>query len=117
MLESVVEQVHVAPEPCLGQPSREVPVRRDEDGHAWQLTREHQRFVAGAREISEDGSSIADDHHAVRDIRTTVSARQDRRMPAALEQPRREVRDQRRLAAAAHGEVSDADDRLAEMPA
>ena len=117
MLESVVEQVDVAAEPCLGQPSREMPVRRDEDGHAWQLTREHQRFVAGASEIGEHGSSVADDHDAVRDIRAAVSARQDRRMPAALEQPRRKVRDERRLAAAADGEVADADDRLAETPA
>ena len=45
VLESIVEQVHVAAEARLGQPSSEVPVRRDEDGHAWQLTGEHQRFV------------------------------------------------------------------------
>ena len=81
----------------------------DEHRHAWQRAREHQRLVAGGSDIRQDARAVGHDGDARRAARARVPARQNGRALAALEQQPREVRDDRRLAAAADAEVADAD--------
>ena len=51
MLEPVVEHMDGRAEMEFGDAAREVAIGGDEHGRVWQLTREHERFIAGAIEI------------------------------------------------------------------
>ena len=65
MLEPVVEQVDCRGEVQLGNAAGQIAVRRDEHGHVGSGTREHQRLVAGSREIGAQPHSVAHDRDAI----------------------------------------------------
>ena len=51
MLEPVVQQVNRGAEMMLGEAAGQIPVGRDHHDGAGELARQHERLVAGAREI------------------------------------------------------------------
>ena len=75
----------------LGEAAREVAAGRDEHRDARQLTREHQRLVAGAIEIGADAAGIADDDDAVVGVAAPVAAAENGRALAHVAQPRRDA--------------------------
>ena len=65
VLKPVVEDVDGRAEVVLGHAARQIPIRRDQHRDARKLTREHQRLVAGARQIAANPVGIAHDDDAV----------------------------------------------------
>ncbi len=112
MLKPVVEHVDGRAEVLLGKRSGEISIFAYEHARAWQLSREHQRLVAGAWQIGANAVRIADDDDAVVRILPRVAAAQDRRTLPHLEQQARDAGGDRRLAPATDGEVPDTDDRM-----
>ena len=109
MLEPVVEQVHRAAEPRLGQAPGQIARRRDQHGGARERLREHERLVAGVGQVRSDCRAVAHHDHAVGGLLSRVPAAQNGRPLPHLEQQARQRRHDRRLAAAAGGQVAHAD--------
>ena len=117
VLKPIVEHVDIAPEPPLRQPAAEVAIRRDDDDDAGQVAGEHQGLVAGGGELGAHASAIAHDQGAVGHVLPAVASREHRGTTSRSVQHAREQLDDRRLAAAAHREVADADHRPGQTPA
>ena len=100
----------------LGQPSRQIAIRRHHYPHARQRASEHQGFVSGSREIGAQTRAVADDRDAVIRRGARVAAAQNRRTIAGFEQPARNESGKRRLAAAARGQAANTDDGPIESP-
>ena len=111
VLEAVVEQVDGGAEAALGQGAGPEAIRTDEHAGAGHAARQHQRLVAGPRQIGQRPHAVADDGDAVGGIGPAVAAREDRRPLAGLDQQARQASHDRRLAAAAAGDVADRNHR------
>jgi hypothetical protein len=58
MLKAVVEHMDADAEIAFGTLTAREAIVADEDGNRWQPPREHQRFVAGGREIGDDPFAV-----------------------------------------------------------
>ncbi len=111
VLEAVVEQVDGGAEAALGEGAGPEAIRTDEHAGAGDAARQHQRLVAGPGQIGQRPHAVADDGDAVGRIGPAVAAREDRRPLAGLDQQARQASHDRRLAAAAAGDVADRNHR------
>ena len=114
MLKAVVQHVHRASEPALGDSPGNVAARRHQHRGARNGARQHLRLVARSLDVGKHAAAVADDHHTFVDDFSRIAAAQNRRALSHLEQHPRDLGRQRRLAAAADGEIPDADDRRGE---
>ena len=118
MLEAVVEQEDGGAEPPLGEHAGQMPIGADQHRHARAAcapaAAARRRTAPPARSTS---AAVAHHEHAVHRLAARVAAAQDRRPLAGGEQQPGQRGHGRRLAAAAHREVADADDRLREPAA
>ena len=91
MLKPVVQHVHRASEPALGDAAGHVAARRDQHRGARNGAGEHQRLVSGALDIDQHAASVADDDHTLVDDLSRVAAAQNRRALAHLERASRAI--------------------------
>jgi len=116
MLKSIVKNVDRGAQVQFGDTTGEEAIGRDDHGDVRQRARQHQWLVAGATEIGTEARPVAHDGDPVVRCRARVAAAQDRGPMAGLEQPARNKRRQRRLAAPARRKAADADDGAIEPP-
>ncbi len=114
MLKPIVEQHHGAVELPLGQPASEMAIGADKDGNRRQRACQHLWLVPRVLDGFEYALAIAHHDNAIGSAATGVAAAQDRGPLTHCEQHASERRHDRRLAAAANGEIPDADDRAIE---
>jgi hypothetical protein len=107
MLKTIVEDGDRRADRALGDGARDGAHVTDEHRRARHRARQHQRLVAAAIEIGGDVAAVADDDDAVLRTASSVAAAENRRPLAGVEEQPRQVADDRRLAAPAHGEVAD----------
>ena len=115
MLEAVVQQVNRRAELMFGQPPGQVAVgSATRIGDAGKLACQHERLVAGTRQVGANPVRPAHHDHALVWAGAGVAAGQDRRALAERHEQPRERRDERGLAAAANRKIADADHRPAQ---
>jgi hypothetical protein len=116
VLEAVVEHVDGGAEAALGEGAGPEAIRADEDAGPGDAPGQHQRLVAGPGQVGQGADAVADDRDAVGRIGAAVAAGEDRRPLAGLDQQPGQARHDRRLAAAAAGDVADRDHRPGQAP-
>ena len=114
MLKAVVEHVDRGAELGFGEDAGAIAVGTGQHDDAGQLPRQHHRLVARHIEAGADLPRVADDDDVLRLARAAVAAAENGRLLAHLEQHPGDGGRERRLAAAADGEIADADDRVAQ---
>ena len=87
VLEPVVQEVDRRAEVQLGDAPGQIAVRADEHAAFRQGAREHQRLVAGPREIGAQPHPVAHHRDAIVRIGSPVTAAEDRGTLAGLDQP------------------------------
>ena len=112
MLKTIIQNVDGGAEALLGKRSGQVAVLADEHARARQLPGEHQRLIAGARQIGAYALRIAHDDNAIVRLLPGITTAQDRWTLPHLHQHARDARGDRRLSTPADRKVPDADDRM-----
>jgi hypothetical protein len=117
MLKSIVQDMDRRTEMVLGEPAREIAIGTREHGNARELSRKHERLIAGACQIGSNPLRIPDQDDPVVWVGAPVTAAQDGGALTHIEQHARNRRCQRRFASAADRKIADADHRMPEPPA
>jgi hypothetical protein len=101
VLKAIIQQVDRRAEVMLRKPAADVPIGPGHDDRSIQLTREHERLVAGTSKVGAEPRRVAHHYRAVHRIRSAVAAAENRRrLPHFEKQPRNRCRE-RRLPASA----------------
>ena len=115
VLKAIVQDMNRATELAFREDAGKVAVWRHADRGAGHLSREHQWLIAGSIDAGEHPRAVGDHDDAVGGVGATVAATKDGGPLSVVDQPLRNRRHHRRLAAATHREIADADDGPREM--
>ncbi len=114
MLKAVVEHVHRGAELGFGEDAGAIAVGTGQHDDARQLTGQHHRLVARHIQAGADLPRVADDDDFFRPARAAVAAAENGRLLTHFEEHPGDSSSKRGLAAAADGEIADADDGVAQ---
>src|SRR5688572_32808501 len=108
--------MHGASKTALRDSPRSVATGRYEHRGAGHGAGQHLRLIPGSLDARQHTSTIANNYDTSVDNPPRVSPAQNRRALAHVDQHERHLGRERRLAAAANGEIADADNRSGETP-
>jgi hypothetical protein len=97
----------------FGESTRKESSGANEHGHSRQGARQHERLVAGMRDVGQDRGPVRHDRHSRRDCAATVSSSENGWTLTPIAKPARELGDDGRFATTADAEISHADHRPA----
>ena len=112
MLKTIVEDEKVSKVLSLWNKTRGIAIRADDDGYARRAFRDQKRFVAG--KVPRDDRTISGTDDDSAGSLTFVTAREDNGTKSFIAKALGKQNDERRLASAANGEVTDTDHRMIE---